>query len=279
LKKLFTWEFVVADVQKRIIGADFLKHHKLIVDLHNRTLRDNSSNESINIITSQDKKMTPSIYILNPKDKTYNILNKFPNLTEPDNFKKTPPHNIVHHIVTFGPPVHMKSRPLNPDKLKAVKSEFQKMIDLGICEPSDSEWANPIHVVSKKDGGIRVVGDYRLTNLITQPDRYTIPRIKDVKSILNNTNIYSKIDLRRAYYQIPIHPDDVKKTAVITPFGLFQFRKMAMGLSNSAQSFQRFMDMILRPLDYVFCYLDDCLIASTNETIHTKYSEDSTTTE
>ena len=65
--------------------------------------------------------------------------------------------------------------------------------------------------------------------------------------------------------------EDIPKTAIITPFGLFEFLRMPFGLRNAAQAFQRLMDGMLRDINYAFVYLDDILVASPDEETHAKH--------
>ncbi len=83
--------------------------------------------------------------------------------------------------------------------------------------------------------------------------------------------VFSKIDLRKGYWQVPVRMEDRKKTAVITPFGLFQFKRMPFGLRNAGRSFQRMMDRVLAGLPFTYCYLDDLRVASPDLEAHKKH--------
>jgi hypothetical protein len=180
-------------------------------------------------------------------------------------------HDVEHHLVTSGPPIASKFRRLDGEKLAAAKEEFAKMEAEGIVRRSTSPWSSPLHMVQKADGSWRPCGDFRRLNLVTQVDTYPLPNMLDFSSNVAGCAWFSKIDLRKGYYQIPMHAADVPKTAVATPFGLYEFTRMPFGLRNAGSTFQRLMDRVLNGLPFAFCYLDDIIAASPTRDLHVQH--------
>ena len=180
-------------------------------------------------------------------------------------------HQVKHVITTTCPhPVKAHYRRLEKDKLAAAEAEFLAMEQQGIVRRSKSNWASPLHMVRKKDGTWRPCGDYRQLNLATKPDLYPPPHMEDLSTKLEGMKHFTTIDLRKGYWQIPVAAKDVEKTAVITPFGLWEFLRMPFGLKNAGQTFQRFVDNILAGIPHVFVYMDDILVASPTAAEHKK---------
>lgn len=270
LRRDFVWRFIISDVTQKIIGADFLSNFDLMVDMKRKRLVDNTTKLSSQGFLFNINSSVRSFFIND--DHIYNkILEDFKSIT-----MLAPPGTVTnsavaHHIETKGPPAFNRPRRLSPEKLAAAKEEFELLMKLGICQPSNSCWASPLHMVRKADNSWRPCGDYRALNHITVPDRYPLPYLQDFTTILQGRQVFSKIDLQKAFHQVPIHPADIPKTAITTPFGLYEFKFMTFGLRNAAQTFQRLIHEVLRGLDFAFPFMDDICVASKNHAEHEQH--------
>ena len=145
-----------------------------------------------------------------------------------------------------------------------LREEITKMEREGIVRKSVSPWASPVVIVEKKDGSQRLCVDYRKFNAVTKPDAYPLPRIDDMLNSFWSAKWFTTLDLASGYWQVAMHPEDVEKTAFITPFGLYEFLVMPFGLSYAPGTFQRLMNHVLQEYlgHFVAVYLDDVIIYS-----------------
>ena len=99
---------------------------------------------------------------------------------------------------------------------------------------SNSEWASPLVIVTKKDGDL------------TKFDAYAMPRFKELLDNIGSAEFVTTLDLAKGYWQVPLEPEDRDKTAFTSPRGLYQFTTMPFGLTGAPATFQRLMDDVLR---------------------------------
>ena len=251
--------FFVADVAQPLVGFDFLEEHGLLVDCRHRSLV--ASDRSVGVVGKLCAVEAVSVSITSRAFAS--LLKEFPSLTE--EAQPTQPKHDVQHKISLLPdakPFKVPARRAFGAKLDSMNESLTKMRSSGVIRPSSSQWASALHMVRKKDGTWRPCGDFRQLNKITKRDNYPLPFLEDFQPKLLGKKVFSKVDLVKAFHQIPMEEQSIPLTAIITPVGLFEFLKMPFGLKNAAQAFQRFVDEVLRGLQDIHVYMDDILIAS-----------------
>ena len=288
-----------------ILGADFLEYFDLLVDLRRRRLYrpgrrhvplaappEGCNAAPIGVVAAEEETSTPSPStssssstpswgsgtglregeVVDAAGVGEDVTAEFPAVLSGSKQLPAVKHAVEHVIeTTCQRPISSRYRRLDPQRLLIAKKEFMEMEKQGIVRRSKSAWSSPLHMVPKADGYWRPCGDYRRLNLVTTPDMYPPPHMEDLSAKLAGKTVFSKLDLRKGYYQVPVAAEDVQKTAIITPFGLYEFLRMPFGLRNAGQSFQRFMDQIMEGIEHIFIYMDDILVASENRVQHQQH--------
>lgn len=139
------------------------------------------------------------------------------------------------------------------------------MLHEGIARRSEGPYASPLHTVPKRGNGWRPCGDYHALNTRTIPIKYPIRHMQDLAHRLHGSTTFSVLELVTACTPILVNPDDVVKTA------MFEFPFMSFGLRNAGQTFQRFIDDVVRGLDFCFAYCDNILVFPRNEEDHRQH--------
>ncbi|GKA73685.1 putative reverse transcriptase domain-containing protein [Tanacetum coccineum] len=162
---------------------------------------------------------------------------------------------------------------LASSEMKELSEQRQELSDKGFIRPSSSPWEAPVLFVKKKDGSFRMCIDYRELNKLTVKNRYPLPMIDDLFDQLQESSIYSKIDLRSGYYQLRVREKDIPKMAFRTRYGYYEFQVMLFGLTNAHAVFMDLMNRVCKPyLDkFVIVFIDDILIYSKDKKEHEEH--------
>ena len=158
-----------------------------------------------------------------------------------------------------------------PDALRPkVKEELRRLQNEGILTKVEwSDWATPIVPVPKKDGSVRICGDYKGTvNPELQAEQYPLPRIEDIFAKLSGGQKFSKIGLRQAYHQLEMEEDSKKYLTINTHMGLFQYNRLVFGITSAPAIWQRTIDQVLEGTSGTSCILDDMIITGKDDAEH-----------
>ncbi|KAK7110374.1 hypothetical protein V1264_014258 [Littorina saxatilis] len=170
--------------------------------------------------------------------------------------------SLVEHEVhlTSDVPVRSKPYPIPFQARESLKKDIDNMLKMGVIRESSSPYSSPVVVVKKKDGTNRVCIDFRKVNKITVFDPEPMPTATDLFRQLTGSKIFSKIDLSKGYWQIPVREEDIPKTAFATPDGTYECLRMPFGMVNSGATLKRGMRKMLKGMKNVVYYWDDLLV-------------------
>lgn len=145
------------------------------------------------------------------------------------------------------------------------------MLAAGVIEHSVSDYCSPVVLVTKKDGSMRFCTDYRRLNQPTKDEAAPLPKIQAALRDFGTAAVFSAIDLKSGYWQIPLEDGSKHLTTFATPDGAtYQYRVMRFGLKNAPANFQKLMTRALAGYlgKFVHVYLDDIIVFSTDHQQH-----------
>jgi transposase InsO family protein len=181
------------------------------------------------------------------------------------------PPSLFENLTADCQPIAARSRRYCPADRKFIEMETQRLLKEGVIEPSTSSWRAQVVVTKDENHKKRLAIDYSETiNRFTQLDAYPLPRIDDTVNKIAQYRVFSTIDLRSAYHQVPIRQEDKPYTAFESSGSLYQFTRIPFGVTNGVACFQRIMDSFIseEKLAGTFAYLDNVTICGMTQQEH-----------
>jgi hypothetical protein len=156
-----------------------------------------------------------------------------------------------------------------------VKRQIDTLVEMGKMRPSDSEYACRVTLPVKKDGSMRFCGDYRPLNLQTRRDSFPMPLVEDIISQLGKSAWFTALNLQSGFWQVRMAPEDMKKTALVTKTGLYEWTVMPFGLKNATSTFTRTMSLVFKDLgsEFLKVFVDDLNVHSKSWEDHLQHLE------
>lgn len=271
-------EFIIfpdALYNETLLGIDFITKAQLVVDFSNMTWFTAISPQDIHPLSCESPREPLSCASINllrddegrcltesERMRLAEVLGEYADIFE----EVGEPTPFAEHRIDTGdhPPIAVPPYRLTPAKKEIMRAELDQMLAADVIEECESAWSAPCVLVPKSNGTYRFCVDYRKLNAVTKTDTYPMPRIDELLQFTNKGCVMTSLDLRNGYWQVTTLDRD--KTAFVTPFGTYRFKRMPFGLKNAPATFQRLIDRFrsgasLRDVT-VLAYLDDLLVIS-----------------
>ena len=194
----------------------------------------------------------------------FEILSKHSKLFD-NELKVFPDEQISLDIDPSVPPSQSRAYPVPHSHLDVFKKELDRLVKIGVLERTGrSSWISGSFIIPKADGTVRWISDFRALNKAIKRRVYPIPRIQDVLATRRRYSFLSKLDISMGYYTFELDETSRNLTTIATPFGLYRYCRLPMGVSQSPDIFQEKMESVLQDIEDLVVYMDDILLCSGN---------------
>ncbi|WVZ58911.1 hypothetical protein U9M48_009130 [Paspalum notatum var. saurae] len=242
-----------------ILGMNWLKDHKGVMDLNARTVElISKDNQRVRVFLPDNVKEVPVVNALaGPEIESIPVVCEFSDVF-PEDLPGLPPDREVEFSIELVPgtaPIYWNPYKIAPREMAEMKVQIEDLLNKGFIRPSTSPWGCPAIFVEKKDKSLR---------MLTIKNKYPLPRIDFLFDQLLGAKVFSKIDLRSGYHQIKVRKEDIPKTAFTTRYGLFEYLVILLHVLDELN--------ILAELDkFVVVFIDDILVYSKTEAEHEQH--------
>lgn len=222
--KLIDFTVIPSIEHSFILGVNFCKYFKLTLNFNDKFC----SAACDAILGLEDRSNLSS----KDRDLLDNVVSQFSLLALPKN-KQLPATDLIEHIIDTGNslPINQRQYPISPYMRDTLNRELDEMLEMGVIRRSTSPWNSPVLLVKKSTGKFRFCFDGRKLNSVTKSDSFPLPYVNSVLDNLRNARFLSSVDLKSAFWQIPLSRESVEKTAFsVQGRGLFEFLRMPLEL-------------------------------------------------
>lgn len=275
----FTWkhDFLILEtlLTPVILGRDFMtktgihmnfNHSSLLVSFNNNysyAIQHQPYSEFCYLSCIQNVETPALAHLhLSQQAKVRSLMNQFPDVLTKELGKTD--KGVCELKLTDTIPCRTGPYMLAPPKLTILRQHIQELLKDGVVVPTNSDYSSPCFLVPKKDGGQRLVVDYRKVNAKIVFDTFPLPTIESALMTFGQAKYFTILDLNSAYHQIPLTKESQRYTAFATPFGTYAYTRLPFGLTIGSQVLSRILANLFSDMswEFLFLYLDDLLVFS-----------------